>query len=179
MSTDYEVLLKQWALEAEATVALMNTLPPGRYDFRPDPEGRSIGELAWHLAEVDAYVTVGIAQGAFRFDVKPPHLERPRTVEALAPAFRVVHDEAVARLRPLSATDLDRQVTYADGTAWTIRDLLWRKVLLHGAHHRGQLALLCRMAGGVPVGLYGPNREETLARRSAAAARPVVAAATS
>jgi uncharacterized damage-inducible protein DinB len=59
---------------------------------------------------------------------------------------------------------------YADGTAWTIRDLLRRRILLHAAHHRGQLVLLCRLAGGVPPGLHGPNREERLAQNAAAAA---------
>jgi uncharacterized damage-inducible protein DinB len=36
-------------------------------------------------------------------------------------------------------------------------------------HHRGQLALMSRMAGGVPPGLYGPNREEMEARKAKAA----------
>src|SRR5438309_4142144 len=32
---------------------------------RPDAGGRSLGELAWHLAEADAYVSFGIEQGSF------------------------------------------------------------------------------------------------------------------
>ena len=69
-----------------------------QYDFRPDPGGRSLGELAWHLAEIDAYVTRGIEQGEFKFDVKPPHIERPRTIEGLAPGFQLVHADAAARV---------------------------------------------------------------------------------
>ena len=34
----------------------------------------------------------------------------------------------------------------------------------HGIHHRGQLSLMCRLAGG--PGLYGPNREKTAAMRA-------------
>lgn len=171
MSTELENFLQQWEREAAATVALMQALPPDQYDFRPDANGRSIGELAWHLAEIDAYLTFGIAQGEFRSGGKPPNIQRPRSIEALAPAFRVVHDEAVARIRQLGAADLDRQMQFADGERWTIRDLLSRMVLLHAAHHRGQLTLLCRLAGGAPPALYGPNREETIARRAAAASR--------
>jgi uncharacterized damage-inducible protein DinB len=33
-------------------------------------------------------------------------------------------------------------------------------VLLHGIHHRGQLVLMCRLAGGKPTGVFGPTREE-------------------
>lgn len=124
-------------------------------------------QLAWHLAEVDAYVSLGIERGEFTFVVKPPHIERPRSIEALAPAFRVVHEDARARVGRLQAADLDREIRYADGALWSIRNLLWRKLLLHAVHHRGQLTLLCRLSGGVPPGLFGRTREESVARLAA------------
>jgi len=161
--------LSQWERETDGTLALLRALPSDQYDFRPDAGGRSLGELAWHLAEVDAYVSVGIERGEFKFDVKPPHIERPKTVEALAPAFRVVHEDAVARVVRLP--DLDREIRYADGELWSIRDLLWRKLLLHAVHHRGQLTLLCRLAGGVPPGLFGRTREESATHQTAAVTR--------
>jgi uncharacterized damage-inducible protein DinB len=161
MFNEFQAFAHVWDRETDGTLALFDALPADRYDFRPDAGGRSIGELAWHLAEVDAYLTTGIMRGEFRFDVKPPHLERPKTIAELAPAFRLVHQDALARLAPLDGTDLGRTISYADGTAWTIRDLLWRKVLVHAAHHRGQLTLLCRLAGGVPPPLAGRTREMT------------------
>jgi uncharacterized damage-inducible protein DinB len=162
---------KQWERETEGTLALMDALPRDRYDFRPDTGGRSAGELAWHLAEVDAYVSLGIERGSFAFDVKPPHIERPQSVDGLAPGFRVVHQDAAARVARLRDADMDREILYADGQCWTIRDLLWRKLLLHAVHHRGQLTLLCRLAGGVPPGLFGRTREESGARQAAASTR--------
>jgi uncharacterized damage-inducible protein DinB len=171
MRNELQDFVSEWERETEGTIALLSALPVDRYDFRPDAGGRSLGELAWHLAETDAYVTLGIQQGEFKFDVKPAHIERPRTVEALAPAFCVVHEDAVARIAKLQPADMDRDVRYADGEPWSIRSLLWRKLLLHAVHHRGQLALLCRLAGGVPPGLYGRNREENAAQREMALAR--------
>jgi uncharacterized damage-inducible protein DinB len=170
MSTGLQEFSTQWQIETRGTLALMRALPPDCYEFRPDPGGRSIGELAWHLAELDGYVTFGIERGSFIFDEKPPNMQRPRTIEALAPAFEVVHEDAVARLARLSDADLDRSIQYADGKPWTIRDLLWQKLLLHAVHHRGQLTVLCRLAAGVPPALYGRTREETAARQAAAAA---------
>jgi len=35
-------------------------------------------------------------------------------------------------------------------------------------HHRGQLVMMCRLAGGTPPGIYGPNREEMAAMRAKA-----------
>jgi uncharacterized damage-inducible protein DinB len=43
-------------------------------------------------------------------------------------------------------------------------------MIFHGIHHRGQLTLMCRLAGGQAPGLYGPNREETAAMRAGTSA---------
>lgn len=168
-SNALEMFLAAWDREAAKTMKLLNALPSTQYDFRPDAGGRSLGELAWHLAEGDAYISYGIERGEFAMDMKPPNIERPRAVEALAPGYERVHREAVARIRRLKPDDLDRTISFFTGPM-TIRDILWDAIVAHGIHHRGQLSLMCRLAGGQAPGLYGPNREETAARRASAAA---------
>jgi len=155
-----------WDSEAQNTIRLLESLPTDQYDFRPDPKGRSIGELAWHLSEIDACLSFGIAERRFRFEDEPPNLKRPREIQLLAPGYRLVHEEAVARLANLRNDQLDELVTFFDGRQLTIRDVLWGQLLHHLIHHRGQLVLLCRLAGGAPPGLYGPNREEMQALRA-------------
>ena len=166
--TELEVFLSTWEREAQSTLALLRALPPAKYDFRPDAGGRSLGELAWHLAEGDAYMSLGIENGKFGMDPKPPHIERPRTIEALAPGFELVHQEAVARVRKLKQEDLDRSIPFFSGPM-PIRDILWGMIIFHTIHHRGQLSLMCRLAGGEAPGLYGPNREQVAAMRTSAA----------
>lgn len=161
MQAELEEFSRCWEQQTDATISLMGALPGGQYDFRPDASGRSLGELAWHLAEVEAYVSLGIEHGEVRLDVKPPHIDRPRTVEALAPAFRVVHDDAVVRIARLKVSDLDREIRDPAGQLWSIRNVLWHKLLMHAAHHRGQLMLLCRLAGGLPPAVFGPTRENS------------------
>jgi hypothetical protein len=94
--------------------------------FPTRPGGRSLGELAWHLAELDAYVSYGIARGDFTLSVKPPNTERPRTVESLASGYTRVHQEAVDRLRRLSPEDLDRTMLFFT-RSMTIREILWER----------------------------------------------------
>lgn len=148
-----------WEQEAQKTIGLLRTLPRDQYDFRPDEGGRSLGELSWHLAEGDAYMTHGIERGNFEMGVKPPGIERPKQVEALAPGYERIHRDAVERVRKLKPEDLDRSITFFTGPT-TVRDILWNFVLLHNVHHRGQLVLMCRLAGGRPTGCFGPTREE-------------------
>ena len=97
---------------------------------------------------------------------KPPNIERPRTVEALASGFERIHTEAAARIRKLTPDDLDREIPFFDGRPIPIRDILWDMIISHGVHHRGQLTLMCRLAGGQPPGMYGPTREEMAAMQA-------------
>src|SRR5258706_5712654 len=166
---ELDMFLSAWEREAEGTLKLLRALPVKQYDFRPDAGGRSLGELAWHLAEGDAYMSYGIEAGRFAMDMKPPNIERPRAVEAVAPGYERIHREAVARVRKLKPEDLDRSIPFFTGPM-SIRDILWSSIISHGIHHRGQLSLMCRLAGGKAPGLYGPNREEMAAMRAGASA---------
>ena len=114
-------------------------------------------------------MSYGIERGEFTMEAKPPNIERPRTVEGLAPGYARAHREAVARIRKLEPEDLDRTIQFFNGPM-TIRDILWNAIFAHGIHHRGQLSLMCRLAGGQAPGMYGPNREETAAMRTGAGA---------
>ncbi len=165
MSTELDHFMETWEREAEYTIKLLRALPVTQYDFRPDEGGRSLGELAWHLAEGDAYMSYGIEQGKFSMAERPPHIARPKTVEELAPGFELVHREAVARVKKLTIADLDRKLPFFVGEL-PIRNILWDMTICHGVHHRGQLSLMCRLAGGETPGLYGPNREEVAAMRA-------------
>jgi DinB family protein len=51
---ELEMVSGSWGREATNTAKLLEALPAAQYDFRPDPGGRSLGELPWHLAEGDA-----------------------------------------------------------------------------------------------------------------------------
>lgn len=165
---EFEMFLKTWDAEAAKTVQVLRSLPRDKYDFRPDAGGRSLGELAWHLAEGDAYNSYGVAQGGFTPDMRLPGMERPKQVEALAPGYERVHREAAARIRPMAPKDLEGSIRYFTGEDMRIADVLWGAMIFHNIHHRGQLCLMCRLAGGVAPGVSGPNREEMAAFRAQA-----------
>lgn len=165
-----ESFVRTWEFEASQTLKLLKSLSATSYEYRPDPKGRSLGEMAWHLAEVEAFMTSGTETGKLDPTNKPPGIERPKTIEALAPGYERIHRDAVARVAKLKDEDLERTVTFLDGRQVKIGDVLRFAVLHHTIHHRGELVLLCRMSGGVPFGLYGPTREDTESMRAKAQA---------
>jgi len=170
MSDELQTFIGTWDTEAKKTASMLRALPEGQYDFRPDAGGRSVGELAWHLAEIEAYSGFGIERGAFEIGVRPPGVERPKTIAALAPGYERIHAESMEQIRKLTSADLDRQVMFFTGSPMSIREILWSAVLHHQIHHRGQLSVLCRLAGGAAPGTYGPNREESAKFRAQAQA---------
>ncbi|HEX7077340.1 MAG TPA: DinB family protein [Candidatus Eisenbacteria bacterium] len=168
---ELETFLRTWEHESQGVIRAMESIPGDKYDFRPDPKGRSIGEMAWHLSEIDGCISFGVAERRFDLADDLPELKRPKEVDLLAPGYRRVHELALERLRALKAAHLDEKVTFFDGSPMTIRDVLWNVLLHHLIHHRAQLVLLTRQAGGRPPGLYGPNREEMQAIREKSAAK--------
>ncbi len=169
MHDEIPTFIAFWNREANTTADLLRNLPADQYDFRPDPQARSLGELACHLAELEAYTTWGMEQGSFQLGVRPPGIERPRTVEALAPGYELIHAGAVERVRKLTPADLDRKLRHFAGNEMSFRQLLWGAILFHMIHHRGQLSILTRLAGGAVPSIFGPNREQMAALRAARA----------
>ena len=163
-ANELKQFLGAWDHEAQSTLKLLRSLPAEQYDFRPDKEGRSLGELAWHMAEIDGYISDGVVSGKFDFAKKLPGLERPRTIGELVTGYERVHQASATSVKAMKPEDMDRMIPFM-GRDMRAGDILWYVLLHHAVHHRGQLVLMTRLAGGTPPGLYGPTREEMAARR--------------
>jgi len=163
--SEIERFVSTWEYESELTARLLKTLPKDQYDFRPDPEGRSLGELAWHLAEIEAIMTTIAITRNFSGPM-PAGLERPRTLDEMGVGYERIHREAVDRVRSIAPDDLDRTFPFFGGQRLSVRNVLWTPLLHHLIHHRGQLMMMIRMAHAVPSRIYGPMREDDAARRA-------------
>ena len=173
MNNELETFLSFWNHEAKQDRRPPAcALPAGQYDFRPDPQARSLGELAWHLAEVDAYTDVGHRAGRTCSPTcRPPGIERPSIRwKPSRPATNAFIPKPAERIsRAHSNRPRPEGSASFTGKEMPIRDiLLWCAVLFHMIHHRGQLSILVPARGRrSSVELYGPNREEMAALRAA------------
>lgn len=148
--------LEQWAQETDKTFILLDRLPDESLMYKVTPEGRSLGVLAWHLVTTPGEMAyrAGLANSS--------DLETMPVPSGVAEICRLYHQEAgnvqCAVQEKWSDKDLT-DVVNMYGELWPKGMVLW-SLIVHQAHHRGQITVLMRQAGLIVPGIYGPSREE-------------------
>lgn len=145
-----------WAYESEATQKLLDALSDESLSQKVDPEGRTLGRIAWHIAQ-----TLPEMCGRTGLAVVGPgeHDPVPTSAREIADGFK----EAAASL----AREIQEKWTDADlDVQDEMYGEMWRRgqtlgaLVMHQTHHRGQMTVLMRQAGLKVPGMYGPSREE-------------------
>ncbi|MFA6957755.1 MAG: DinB family protein [Thermoanaerobaculia bacterium] len=156
--------INAWGYEHEATLKVFRALTDASLAQRVTAEGRSLGELAWHITQ-----TLGEMPKHAGIPAKAPDEDAPVPASAtqIAEEFhKAAKSVAAAVAVTWSDENLDEDVAMY-GQTWKKRDVL-SALILHQAHHRGQMTVLMRQAGLVVPGIYGPAREEWAAMGMAA-----------
>jgi uncharacterized damage-inducible protein DinB len=144
-----------WKYETESTIKLMNVLTNASLDQKINPEGRTLGRLAWHITE-----TIGEMLNRTGLQVEEPqasgHLHNPTLI---ADTYERVAQQGLAAVQE-NWTDESLEIKHnMYGEEWT-RGTILTILVQHQIHHRGQMTVLMRQAGLVVPGIYGPAREE-------------------
>ena len=148
--------LTDWNAERVATLKVLNALTDRSLTQKVDPAGRSLGFLAWHIV-----LTIGEMGGRAGVSVAAPpeDEEEPSEAAAIVAAFDAA-SLSMERELPKRWTDamLEEEVSMY-GQPWK-RSAVLQSLILHQAHHRGQMTVLMRQAGLQVPAVYGPAREE-------------------
>jgi uncharacterized damage-inducible protein DinB len=149
-----EDFLMDYSYERQATLSVLRALTDASLKQRVNPEGRTAGRRAWHIA-----VCTGIAGEAGLKASTPPDSDPPTSAAAIADRYAEA-SQAVANAVKAQWTDasLAEEVPMY-GEMWS-RGKALLAMVKHEAHHRGQLTVLIRQAGLAVPGVYGPAREE-------------------
>jgi len=147
---------KAWDYETEATIKVINALTDASLSQKVTDEGRTLGFLAWHITQ-----TLGEMPGLVGLVVEAPEFsaECPARAAEIAKAFETAARSVAAEV---SANWTDETLLLEDemyGETWA-RGLTLFYLILHQAHHRGQMTILMRQAGLTVPGIYGPAKEE-------------------
>ena len=148
-----DALVRHWKTAGEFTLAVAQAMPADQYNFRPNPEEMTFGQLMVHIGAAN-YSVCAIASGtkrpdepakvaAWRKDNKLD-IDKDTAVEYLTTTFGFC-SQAIGSMTPekLDAVvgPANRQMT---GFEW-----LW-SYFTHTAHHRGQAEVYLRIKGIKP-----------------------------
>jgi len=145
-----------WNYESGATLKVLAQLTDPALDQRVTPKGRSLGFLAWHLVVTLSEMS---DKAGLAVDAPPEDSPAPRTAKEVIDAYGKAACSLAVEIKRkwTDASLLDELEMY--GEKWERRKVL-SSLILHQAHHRGQMTVLMRQAGLAVPGIYGPSYEE-------------------
>ena len=152
--------LERFASELARTLRVLDAFPPGRDDFKPHERSGAAARLAHaFVKENGAVIRAARGEWTLQPSVAPP----PATVAEAREAYARDARELMEAVRDMPESRLDETVQFFTGPGtqgpMRIHDLLWY-MLLDSVHHRGQLSVYVRMAGGKVPSIYGPSADE-------------------
>ena len=156
MTTTISDFERTWQHEGGATLKMLRALTDASLGQPEAPGERSLGRVAWHLV-----LTVSEMLQRTGLTIESPAHDSP--VPPSAAAIADAYDRASrSMLRQIKEGWTDATLEVEDdmyGESWK-RGLTLDALILHQAHHRGQLTVLMRQAGLKVPGVYGPSHEE-------------------
>jgi uncharacterized damage-inducible protein DinB len=157
-----EIFLRIWDREAKTTVRVFRAFPEENLSVKPHERSRSIRDLAWQCV-IDEGVIEKIIDGFSDLRKVPPSPPPPETMKEIVDAYEIAHRKASEKMR-LPATEFSKTVavTMRGGSIeLELAETLWGN-LLDQVHHRGQLTIYLRQAGGKVPAIYGPSGDEPM-----------------
>jgi uncharacterized damage-inducible protein DinB len=148
--------LTEWKEERDFTMKYLRVLENESLGIRAEPEGRSLGFLAWHIV-----LTMREMPGEAGLLVDAPEADAPQpaTAAAIAGAYLQAAQAVAAAVEQEWTDEMLAGTVEMYGEQWT-REMVLRGLITHQTHHRGQMSVLMRIAGLPVPGIYGPSREE-------------------
>src|SRR5579864_4362834 len=144
-----EVFLRIWDHEAQTTLRVFQSFPADRLDTKPHERSRSVRDLAWQCC-IDERVIEKILDGQNDLRNAPPAQPPPETMEEIIAAYQKAHREAFDKMSHISEAEFGKMVTVTlRGGQWEFPqpEAFWNN-LMDQVHHRGQLTVYLRQAGG-------------------------------
>jgi uncharacterized damage-inducible protein DinB len=148
--------------EAVITKRLLDIIPEDNLSWRPHPKAMTLGELAMHLATLQAGVASLGQKDINEFSKIPPPPQPASKAEILgtfAKSLQTAKDIVGATSDAQALAEW--KLTKDGNTLMTMPRIgFWRAILLnHNYHHRGQLSTYLRELDVALPSIYGPSAD--------------------
>lgn len=158
--SEKDQLLQVLEREYQTTIKVLKAYPTEKLDLKPAEKSRTARELAWNF-----YNEQAIGEMAFKgkIDFSNLNTPAPKTMKEILEAYDKVFKENINRIKRASEDDLNNMVAFPVGPGkvqdFRVADVIWYLVM-DMIHHRGQMSVYIRLAGGRVPSIYGPSADE-------------------
>ena len=160
-----DVFLPALEREHPKTREVIEAIPSHGGGYRPDAVSKTSLELAWHIVAAEKRFLEGVVAGQFDFaPISRP--EKVRNGSDIGRWYGEVIAAVMPRLRQMSGEQLTRAIDFR-GMFQSPAVMFLQIALNHSIHHRGQLSVYLRPAGGKVPAIYGESYDSAEARKSA------------
>ncbi|HUI78159.1 MAG TPA: DinB family protein [Bryobacteraceae bacterium] len=143
--------------EYETTKKVIAAIPQNQLDFKLGEKGRTMRELAWHLAASEAWFGEGIANRDF--SGSEAEMPAKATVTDLTNFYTKEVPAKIAKVKKLTGEQLMEIINFFGVMQVPNFTLIgfWNN---HSIHHRGQLAAYLRAVNAHVPSIYGGSADE-------------------
>ena len=149
-----------WTRENATTRRVITALPDGQSEFRPHERTKTAREVAFIFALGQGAIAAALTN---QWQWPPQMPPAPATYAEVIAAFDATTAAVKDALAKTPESRLSESVPFFTGPKQMgeipVIQLLWF-MLLDSVHHRGQLSIYLRMAGGKVPSIYGPSADE-------------------
>jgi uncharacterized damage-inducible protein DinB len=158
--TEKEMFLATYEREFATTLKVLKAYPAAKGDFKPHERSGTAKQVAWSFVVEQQVGITGALAGAIDFSKMTP---APATLQEVIATYEKGHAGTVANIKAASDATLSRTIKFPVGPKQMgdlrTLDVMWG-MLFDEIHHRGQLSVYLRMAGGKVPSIYGPSADE-------------------
>jgi uncharacterized damage-inducible protein DinB len=146
--------------EYATTLKVLNAYPEDKASFKPHERSNSALQLAWTFV-IENKMAEAALRGPLSFDGGFP--PAPPTFAEVISAYQATAREFLDLLAKTPDSRLRETIQFFTGPKqmgdFPVSEVLWL-MLMDSVHHRGQLSVYLRMAGGKVPSIYGPSADE-------------------
>lgn len=146
--------LEEWTASSAGTLAVFKAVTDDKMNTAIVEGHSTLGWLAWHLV-----ITAG---GFGRLSgLQIPLADRgapvPASMSEIVSQYEAIRDAYAREATTLTDEQMEEEISTFAGQM--PRGKFLHKMIMHEAHHRGQMTVLLRQAGLPVPGVLGPTRE--------------------
>jgi uncharacterized damage-inducible protein DinB len=158
--TEKDQFIQAWEREYQTTLKVLKEYPADKLAMKPAEKSRTAKDLAWTFVTEEMAMVGGAVKGTVDFQNLP---KPPATMGEIISEYERSHKGIANEVRQMPEGEFNSTIKLPTGpkqiSDMRKADVMWG-CLMDTIHHRGQLSVYIRMAGGKVPSIYGPSADE-------------------